>query len=127
LPPVLYAAIGSLLAIGNDRVRACSGGKREIRVELLRGGSYVICQVQDNGSPPSSVVPGRGLKIVHELVKTLDGNLKHKFGSNVDNIALGLSVQRWSAIAATAGECKRIWGNVSVSLASEESNLLSSL
>src|SRR4029077_996778 len=82
LPPVLYAAIGSLLAIGNDRVRACSGGKREIRVELLRGGSYVICQVQDNGSPPRSVVPGRGLKIVQELVKTLNGNLKHKFGSH---------------------------------------------
>jgi two-component sensor histidine kinase len=68
--------------ITNAASHACSGGKREIRVELLRGGSYVICQVQDNGAPPRSVVPGRGLKIVHELVETLNGNLKHKVGSN---------------------------------------------
>jgi len=68
--------------ITNAARHACSGGKREIRVELLRGGSYVICQVQDNGAPPRSVVPGRGLKIVHELVTTLNGNLKHKFGSH---------------------------------------------
>ena len=67
--------------ITNAARHACSGGKREIRVELLRGGSYVICKVQDNGSPPKSVVPGRGL-IVHEFVKTLDGNFKRKFGSN---------------------------------------------
>jgi hypothetical protein len=50
--------------------------------QVLRGGSYVICKVQNNKSPPKSVVPGRGLKIVHELVKTLDGSLKHKFGSH---------------------------------------------
>jgi two-component sensor histidine kinase len=48
--------------ITNAARHACSVGKREIRVELLRGGSHVICQVQDNGSPPRSVVPGRGLK-----------------------------------------------------------------
>ena len=72
---------------------ACSGGKREIRVELLRGGSYVICQVQDNGAPPRSVVPGRGLKIVHELV-----NSETQIWKPWNNIALGLSVQRWSAI-----------------------------
>jgi hypothetical protein len=32
----------------------------------------VTCKVQDNGSPPRSVVQARGLKIVHELVKTLN-------------------------------------------------------
>jgi two-component sensor histidine kinase len=68
--------------ITNAARHAFSDGKREIRVELLRAGSYVTCKVQDNGSPPKSVVPGRGLKIVHELVKTLSGNLKHKFGSH---------------------------------------------
>jgi two-component sensor histidine kinase len=55
----------------NAARHASSDGKREIRAELLRAGSYVTCKVQDNGSPPKSVVPGRGLKIVHELVKTL--------------------------------------------------------
>ena len=57
--------------ITNAASHACSGGKREIRVESLGGGSYVICQVPDNGAPPRSAVPGRGLKIVHELVETL--------------------------------------------------------
>jgi two-component sensor histidine kinase len=68
--------------ITNAARHAFSDGKREIRVELLRAGSYVTCKVQVSGSPPKSVVPGRGLKIVHELVKTLDGSLKHKFGSH---------------------------------------------
>jgi two-component sensor histidine kinase len=68
--------------ITNAARHAFSDGKREICVELLRAGSYVTCKVQNDGSPPKSVVPGRGLKIVHELVKTLNGNLKHKFGSN---------------------------------------------
>ena len=67
--------------ITNAARHASSEGKRETRVELLRGGSHVICKVQDNGSPPRSIVPGRGLKIVHELAKTLDGNLEHKVGS----------------------------------------------
>jgi two-component sensor histidine kinase len=68
--------------IANAMRHAFSDGKREIRVALLRGGSYVICKVQNDGSPPKSVVPGRGLKIVQVLVKTLNGNLKHKFGSD---------------------------------------------
>jgi two-component sensor histidine kinase len=68
--------------ITNAARHALWDGKREIRVELLREGSYVTCKVEDNGSLPRSVVPGRGLKIVHELVKTLNGNLKHKLGSH---------------------------------------------
>jgi two-component sensor histidine kinase len=68
--------------IANAARHAFSDGKREIRVELLRAGSYVTCKVQDNGSPAKSVVPGRGLKIVKELVKTLNGNLKHQFGGH---------------------------------------------
>ena len=86
---------------------ACSGGKREIRVELLRGGSYVICQVQDNGAPPRSVDSGRGLKIVHELV-----NSETQIWKPWNNIALGASVQRWSAITTTTSECKRIQGGI---------------
>jgi two-component sensor histidine kinase len=67
--------------ITNAARHASSEGRREIRVELLRGGSHVICKVQNNGSPPRSIVPRRGLKIVHELAKTLDGNLERKIGS----------------------------------------------
>ena len=67
--------------ITNATRHAFSEGRREIRVELLRAGSHVICKVQDNGSPPRSIVPGRGLKIAHELAKALNGNLEHKVGS----------------------------------------------
>jgi two-component sensor histidine kinase len=76
-------ALITRLAQHSDAARhAFSDGKREIRVELLRAGSFVTCKVEDNGSPPKSLVPGRGLKIVHELAKTLNGTLKQKFGSH---------------------------------------------
>ena len=53
----------------------------EIRVELLRASSYVACKVLDNGSAPEGVQPGRGLKIIDELTKGLDGRFEQKFGS----------------------------------------------
>jgi hypothetical protein len=34
----------------------------------------------DDGSAPTNVRQGRGLKIVHELVKGLDGCLDQRFG-----------------------------------------------
>jgi two-component sensor histidine kinase len=67
--------------ITNAARHACFKGRREIHVELLRGGSHVVCKVQDNGSSLRNIVPGRGLKIVQELAKTLNGNLQHKVGS----------------------------------------------
>ena len=68
----------------------------------------MICRVQNNKSPPKSVVPGRGLKIVHELVKTLiNGNLKHKFGSS-GTISLLAFPFSDGAQLRSPGECKRI-------------------
>jgi hypothetical protein len=53
----------------------------EIRVELLRAGSYVACKVLDNGSAAAGVQPGHGLKLVDELTKGLDGRFVQKLGS----------------------------------------------
>ena len=53
----------------------------EIRVELLRIGSHVACKVLDNGKPAAGVQPGRGLKIVQELTKGLDGRFEQQFRS----------------------------------------------
>jgi two-component sensor histidine kinase len=94
--------------ITNAARRAFSDGKREIRVALLRAGSYATCKVQDNGSPPKSVVPGRGLKIVHELVKTLNGNLKHQFGSHGSISLLAFPYSDGAQKRRQPGECKRI-------------------
>src|SRR5262249_56879373 len=58
-----------------------AGGNGLIRVELLRTGALVECRVVDNGSGPVSFRPGRGLKIVYELAKALDGRFDQRFAS----------------------------------------------
>jgi two-component sensor histidine kinase len=51
-----------------------------IRVELMRSGELVECKVQDNGSAQENVSRGRGLTIIGELVKALDGQFERRFG-----------------------------------------------
>ena len=67
--------------VTNAARHAFAGRNGEIRVELLRADATVQCTVLDNGSAPANVQPGRGLKIVGELIKGLDGRFKQKFGS----------------------------------------------
>src|ERR1700732_2060783 len=67
--------------VTNAARHAFAGRNGEIRVELLRADATVRCTVLDNGSAPANVQPGRGLKIVGELIKGLDGRFKQKFGS----------------------------------------------
>ena len=66
--------------VANAARHAFGNGKGEIRVELSRAGKLVECRVVDNGSASSKVQRGRGLKIVDELVKVLDGRLDQRFG-----------------------------------------------
>jgi two-component sensor histidine kinase len=65
--------------ITNAARHAFAGGNGLIRVELLRAGALVQCRVLDNGSAPASFRPGRGLQIVHELTKALDGRFDQRF------------------------------------------------
>ncbi|WP_050420557.1 sensor histidine kinase [Bradyrhizobium tropiciagri] len=67
--------------ITNATRHAFTNGSGEIRVELFRIGSIVECRVLDNGSAPAKVQPGRGLKIVSALAKTLAGGVEHQFGA----------------------------------------------
>ncbi len=66
--------------VTNAARHAFGNGKGEIRVELSRAGKLVECRVVDNGSASTSVRRGRGLRIVDELVKGLDGRLDQRFG-----------------------------------------------
>jgi two-component sensor histidine kinase len=66
--------------VTNAARHAFGTGKGEIRVELSRAGKLVECRVVDNGSAPTTIRRGRGLKIVDELVKGLDGRLDQRFG-----------------------------------------------
>jgi two-component sensor histidine kinase len=67
--------------ITNAVKHAFPNGGGEIRVELFRAGAFVECRVLDNGSAAPTVRPGRGLKLVAELAKTLSGGVEHEFGS----------------------------------------------
>jgi two-component sensor histidine kinase len=64
----------------NSARHAFSGGEGEIRVELQRAGAMAQCSVIDNGSVTATAGPGRGLKIIDELSKSLGGRFVQKFG-----------------------------------------------
>jgi two-component sensor histidine kinase len=66
--------------VTNAARHAFGNGKGQIRLELSRAGKLVECRVVDNGSAPKDMLRGRGLKIVDELVKGLDGRLDQRFG-----------------------------------------------
>lgn len=65
-----------LLTVGKSRILI--GG--EPSRPLARARQSVECKVTDNGSAPATVQRGRGLTIVHELVKGLNGCIYQKFG-----------------------------------------------
>jgi|SRR5579862_2035151 len=66
--------------VNNAARHAFSGGEGRIRVELLAADAVVECRVMDNGSFAANVQPGRGLKIIEELSKSLGGQLNQAFG-----------------------------------------------
>jgi two-component sensor histidine kinase len=51
-----------------------------IQIDLSQVGSVVECRVTDNGSAQVDSQPGRGLKLVDELAKSLRGEAIHQFG-----------------------------------------------
>jgi hypothetical protein len=62
---------------------ACFKGRDgEIKIRLMRAGSWVNCRVTDNGSGLGRIKPGRGLRIVGDLAKSLGGQIDHGFGVN---------------------------------------------
>jgi two-component sensor histidine kinase len=66
--------------ITNAARHAFAGRPGEVRVELVRTGAFVRCTVSDNGSARGNVRPGRGSRIVEQLVKELNGSFERKFG-----------------------------------------------
>lgn len=87
-PPLLLESgrcwrLGMIVSelITNAARHAFAGRPGEIRVELFRAGAFVKCTVCDDGSAPAHVRPGRGLTIVEELSKSLDGRVERSFTS----------------------------------------------
>ena len=64
----------------NSTRHAFAGGRKKILVELSHADSVVACTVLDNGTPPTNVHLGQGLRIVNELTQSLDGRFEQQFG-----------------------------------------------
>ena len=68
---------------------ACfEGHDGEIKIKLMRAGSWVNCRVTDNGSGLGRIKPGRGLRIVGELSKSMGGRMSHTFGTTSTSFVL---------------------------------------
>jgi two-component sensor histidine kinase len=61
---------------------ACFDGRDgEIKITLMRAGSWVNCRVTDNGSGLGRIKLGRGLRIVGELASSLGGHIDRTSGA----------------------------------------------
>lgn len=67
--------------VTNAARHAFSGRQGRIRIELTQAGAFVTCKVEDNGAPPREVHEGRGLRIVRNLAKALNGHFEQRYGS----------------------------------------------
>ena len=71
---------------------ACFDGRDgEIKIKLMRAGSWVNCRVTDNGSGLGRIKPGRGLRIVGELANSLGGRIDRTFGTTSTSFVARLS------------------------------------
>jgi len=66
--------------ITNSARHAFQGTEGQVLVELHSAGNFIECRVSDDGMSPRQIQRGRGLAIIHELAKHLDGRLEQSFG-----------------------------------------------
>jgi len=66
--------------ITNSARHAFQGIEGKVLVQLHSAGNFVECRVSDNGRSPPQIQRGRGLAMIHELARHLDGRLEQSFG-----------------------------------------------
>ena len=89
---------------------ACFDGRDgEIKMELMRAGSWVNCRVTDNGSGLGRIKLGRGLRIVGELASSLGGRIDRSSGTIRNSFSLDfpLTKREQRANRAVAGRRPR--------------------
>jgi two-component sensor histidine kinase len=75
--------------VTNVARHACFDGREgEIKIELIRAGSWVNCRVADNGSGVGRIKPGRGLRILGELAISLGGRIDRASGPMWNSFSL---------------------------------------
>jgi two-component sensor histidine kinase len=67
--------------INNATRHAFDHRKGKITVELALAGAFIENRVLDNGAAAGTAHRGRGLKIINELSKGLQGRFEWRFGS----------------------------------------------
>ena len=70
------------------------GRDGEIKISLMRAGSWVNCRVTDNGSVVGSIKLGRGLRIVGDLVMSLGGRVDRTSGPTWNSFGLDFPLTR---------------------------------
>ncbi len=91
---------------------ACFDGRDgEIKIRLMRAGSWVNCRVTDNGSGLGRIKLGRGLRIVGELASSLGGRIDRTSGSIWNSFSLDfpLTKREQRANRAVAGRRPRTY------------------
>jgi two-component sensor histidine kinase len=92
--------------VTNAARHACFDGREgEIKIELMRAGSWVNCRVADNGSGVGRIKPGRGLRILGELASSLGGRIDRACGPVWNSFSLDfpLTQREQRANRAVAG------------------------
>jgi two-component sensor histidine kinase len=75
--------------VTNAARHACFDAREgEIKIELMRAGSWVNCRVADNGSGVGRIKPGRGLRILGELASSLGGRIDRASGPTWNSFSL---------------------------------------
>jgi two-component sensor histidine kinase len=75
--------------VTNAARHACFDGHQgEIKIELMRAGSWASCRVADNGSGAGRVKPGRGLRILGALASSLGGQIDRASGPAWNSFSL---------------------------------------
>jgi two-component sensor histidine kinase len=91
---------------------ACFDGRDgEIKIRLMRAGSWVNCRVTDNGSGLGRIKLGRGLRIVGELASSLGGRIDRTSGPMWNSFSLDfpLTQREQRANRAVAGRRPRTY------------------
>ena len=85
------------------------GRDGEIKITLMRAGSWVNCRVTDNGSGLGRIKLGRGLRIVGELASSLGGRIDRTSGAIRNSFSLDfpLTSREQRANRAVAGRRPR--------------------
>jgi two-component sensor histidine kinase len=81
--------------VTNAARHACFDGRDgEIKIRLMRAGSWVNCRVTDNGSGLGRIKVGRGLRILGELASSLGGRIDRTSGPAWNSFSLDFPLTR---------------------------------